>query len=122
MRELEELEDEWLQVASVAVDLAAKHRELLGKFRSRANPHDWSGWDSLLADAETVAKSAERLLAHDVVIARHYRITWARIAKALGQRLPTIERRYKEGVSAFDQSWIAAFRHGDRVRRGQLPD
>ncbi len=116
VRWLEELEDEWLQVAAVATELADKHRQLLGQLRSRADPHKWAGWNSLLADTALVAVSAERLLAHDVVIARHYRLTWKRISGALGEELSTIQKRYKDRFESFNLRWLEMYRHADDIR------
>ncbi len=119
VRWLEELEDEWLQVAAVATELADKHRQLLGQLRSRADPHKWAGWNSLLADTALVAVSAERLLAHDVVIARHYRLTWKHIAGALGEEPTTIHKRYKGRFETFNLRWLEMFRHADRIQQGE---
>ncbi len=123
VRWLEQLEDEWMQVAEVAIELANKHRELLGQFRSRADPHKWGEWNSLLADTALVVVWAERLLAHDVVIARHYRITWEHIAGALGENLSTVHKRYRRRYESRYETcnlrWLEMFQHADRFRRGE---
>jgi hypothetical protein len=125
VRWLEELEDEWELLAVDAFSLADRHGQLLGQMRSKADTGKWPGWDSLLADTEQVAASAERLLAHDVAIARHYAVPWRRIADALGQKLPTVHLRYTAilaDLDHFNERWLSTARNAARVRRGEMLD